>query len=101
MNLITNSEFIEQYRPICNTRFPTTLLQDSLLHPFTYQRDEYALIAEYVPARRFFSIIYDHTINKWTVIPGLHNGINVRGYIITECEYRPESPYWTIVEFIS
>ena len=96
---INNQEFIEKYKPICNTRFPTTLLQGSILHPFAFQRDEYAFIAEYVPARRFFSIVDNsHLSNEWIVTPGLHNGVNVKGYIITECEYRPEKLCYTIVE---
>ena len=99
--LITNQEFIETYHPVCNTRFPTTLLQRSLLHPYVFQRDEYALIAEYVPARRFFSIIYRPASEQFSVIPGLHNELHCRGYIITECEYRPENLCYTIVEFIS
>ena len=97
---ITNQEFIEKYKPVCNNRFPTTLLQGSILHPYAYQRDEYAQIAHFSTERRFFSVEISPDGQSDRVIPGLHNGLNIRGYIVTDCQWRPENLEYTIVQYL-
>ena len=90
---ITNIEFIDKYKPIKNEKYPTTLLKDTVLHPYVYQKDEYALLAEYIRPRQFFTVINAKQFNY--VLPGLKNGKSVTGYIITECPYREENLEWT------
>ena len=100
MKLISNQEFIETYHPICNDRFPTTLLQGSLLHLFAFQKDEYALIAEYIRPQRFFTI-ETTSVGEYVVYPGLRSSSARVGHIITECPWRTENLEYTIVEFLS
>jgi|GEM_PF-4376842 len=97
MNEISNQDFVEKYSPICNERFPTQLLNNSILSKYAFQRDEYALIAEYIRPKQFFTIISEE--ESTIVVPGLRSDSSALGYIITNCPYRAEELEYTVVEF--
>ena len=99
MPKISNQEFIDNYSPICNEKYPTTLLQNTPLHKYAFQKDEYSLLAEYIPEKRFFTIIRDCTEEEnYLIVPGLLSKPNTRGYIITNHPYRNENFEYTIVK---
>jgi len=102
MNLISNQEFIEKYKPIQNCRFPTfgTIIPENhILQPYIWDRREKTLLTEYIPNRCFFSVTKDPNVpNVLNITPASSPALGV-AWIITECAYRPENLEYTVIYF--